>query len=202
VLNGKMATILVTGTEAPDSTLKNLLQELHSAYKQTSTGLPQALQKALPNYYGRTEPLRFKNASGGYYAGYNSIEAAAKEILSTVIATPGLMFQVNTLGGSIQHTEAESRSCYPHRSMPYLAEVQAYWERGEAPKHLMDGYAALQQAVTKCGITAHYANYPSSEFTNWPTAYYGNSYPRLQSLKKQTDPMDLFHFEQSIRLPG
>ncbi len=202
VLNGKVATILITGTEAPDATLTTVLQEMRSGYKQTSTGLPQPLEKALPNYYGQTQPLRFKNASGGYYAGYSSIEAAANEILSMVIATPGLMFQVNTLGGAIQNPEAEARSCYAHRSLQFLAEVQAYWDRGEAPKQLMDGYTALQRAVAKCGITAHYANYPSSEFINWPTAYYASSYPRLQALKKLTDPSDLFHFEQSIRLPG
>jgi len=49
---------------------------------------------------------------------------------------------------------------------------------------------------------AAYQNYIDPHLDNWQQAYYGANLPRLQQIKANYDPGDLFHFTQSIPLPG
>jgi FAD/FMN-containing dehydrogenase len=47
-----------------------------------------------------------------------------------------------------------------------------------------------------------YVNYPDSDLIDWPTLYYKENYARLQKVKARWDPLNIFNYEQSIRLPG
>jgi FAD/FMN-containing dehydrogenases len=58
----------------------------------------------------------------------------------------------------------------------------------------------IQGMLTAGGIKAHYRNYPDVELPNWEAAYYGNSYPRLQALKRQFDPDNRIRHPQSVKL--
>ncbi|WP_234975921.1 BBE domain-containing protein [Thiothrix eikelboomii] len=58
----------------------------------------------------------------------------------------------------------------------------------------------VQARFTQAGIRAHYANYPDLGLKNWATAYYAESYPRLQALKRKLDPQNRIQHPQSIRL--
>lgn len=62
-----------------------------------------------------------------------------------------------------------------------------YGEQGPMPDGTMDG----------C-----YANYPDADLIDWPTLYYKDNYARLQQVKARWDPLNIFNYEQSIRLPG
>ena len=46
-----------------------------------------------------------------------------------------------------------------------------------------------------------YQNYADEDLDDWPPAYYGANYARLQQVKQRYDPTDFFHHPQSIRLP-
>jgi hypothetical protein len=93
--------------------------------KMTSGG-PTSLQKALNWYYGEDAPVYFKNSSAGYYKRIDDIRSALPGIFEEVLTLPGLIFQINTLGGAISD---DVEGAYPHRAFPYLGESQAYWNR-------------------------------------------------------------------------
>jgi hypothetical protein len=120
-------------------------------------------------------------------------------ICATVRETPGLIFQVNTLGGAIARGPD---SAYPHRDFPLLGELQAYWEKGAIPAKLAAGHAAVRQALESAGIRRHYRNYPDPRLADWQGAYFPGTNERLQKLKAALDPDDRFRHPQSIRLPS
>ena len=48
---------------------------------------------------------------------------------------------------------------------------------------------------------AAYVNYADASITDYGSAYWGANYPRLQQVKQQYDPHELFTFAQAVR-PG
>jgi hypothetical protein len=116
-----------------------------------------------------------------------------------VLSVPGLVFQINTMGGAIADGPA---GAYPHRAWPYLGEAQAYWNNPSHAAKLQAAIARIREHIARAGIDRHYANYPDLAFADWPKAYYRESYPRLQELKKRYDPENLVRHPQSVRLPG
>jgi FAD/FMN-containing dehydrogenase len=60
----------------------------------------------------------------------------------------------------------------------------------------------MRISIEEAGIKHHYANYPDLGFKDWPAAYYGGNYPRLQQLKQRYDPENRFQHPQSIQLPA
>jgi hypothetical protein len=61
-----------------------------------------------------------------------------------------------------------------------------YGEQGPMPDALLDG----------C-----YVNYADVDLIDWPTLYYKDGYARLQQVKARWDPLNIFNYAQSIRLP-
>jgi Berberine and berberine like len=116
-----------------------------------------------------------------------------------VLRIPGLIFQINTLGGAIS---SDVEGAYPHRALPYLGEAQAYWATASHAARLRDAIDRIRNHIAQAGVTSHYANYPDLAFADWPTAYYGaENYARLQQLKQRYDPENRIRHPQSVRLP-
>jgi FAD/FMN-containing dehydrogenase len=199
ILNGSQATVLLTSTKPADgpafvSASRALLQ---SGF-QSKGPLTRPLASAIGRYEGRPGPLPFDNVSAGYYRGLADLKPAVAGICSIVRETPGLIFQVNTLGGAIARGPD---SAYPHREFPFLGELQAYWEKGTIPAKLAAGHAKVREALVAAGIHRHYRNYPDPRLADWPAAYFPGTYERLQKLKAALDPDDRFRHPQSVRLP-
>jgi len=201
IMNGSQVTILLTTVGASG-------QQGVTAFRHKLTGLtnkatsapPVPLMKSLPWYYGEPGPVSFKNTSAGYYQGMADIRAALPGIFYEVLTAPGLVFQINTLGGAI--TDGAD-GAYPHRAWPYLGEAQAYWNGALHAAELRAAIGRIRDHIAQAGITRHYANYPDLSFQDWPTAYYGReNYQRLQVLKKRYDPDDRVRHPQSVRLPA
>lgn len=201
VMNGSQVTIVVTTIGSrTDKNLVAACRKLGGFSKKTTTAGPVAIGKALSWYFGDPTPAAFKNASAGYYKGMNDVRAALPVALGQVLAVPGLIFQVNTLGGAIAEGED---SAYPHRAYPYLGERQAYWDKPAQAERCIAGVGKIGEALAAAGIDRHYANYPDLAYKDWPTAYYGaENYARLQKLKALWDPEDRIRHAQSVRLPG
>ncbi len=198
VLNHKTLYILITNAGKHTPALQQVIDELKSVSDKNTNSIKQPLATALKNYYGRKDPLYFKNASAGLYKSYSEIAGCIEKAFDLVIATPGMIYQVNTLGGKILNKDFETASAFPHRDCLYFSELQTYWEQPSQEKRLLQQFQQVQEVFIKHGITAQYRNYPDINFTNWKEYYYSKNYARLQKLKQKFDSGNLFRYEQSL----
>jgi FAD/FMN-containing dehydrogenase len=201
IMNGSQVTVVVTTIGSrEDKGLVAFRRRLSGLTKKMTSGGPTSLKRALSWYYGEQGPVYFKNASAGYYKGMDDTRPALLGIFEEVLTVPGLIFQINTLGGAISN---DVEGAYPHRAFPYLGESQAYWESASHAAALREAIGRMRNHIAQAGVTSHYANYPDLNFVDWPTAYYGSeNYARLQQLKQRYDPENRIHHPQSVRLPG
>jgi FAD/FMN-containing dehydrogenase len=199
VLNGKTLYILLTNVGKQTDAVKNMIAGLKAVTDKTTNTVTQPLAKALKAYYGRPNPMNFKNASAGLYKNFGEIGGFIEQALGIVVSTPGMIYQVNTLGGNIQNAGFEKGSAFPHRAYGYFSELQTYWELPSQQRRLLERFQQVQQVFNSNGIKAQYRNYPDINFSNWPELYYGNNYKRLQQVKAMYDPKNLFRYEQSVQ---
>lgn len=194
VLNGSQITLLLTSSYPPTGrSFQKAAKAILKAGFQSKGASNSPIARALSRYYGRPGPLPFYNVSGGYYQGAEDLAHCWEEIANSVLKNPGLIFQVNTLGGAIARGPD---SAYPHRASPFLGEVQAYWQRESQREGLI---SAAKNLRVKIGSKAHYRNYPEAVLEDWESSYYGESYPRLQALKKKYDPDNFIRHAQSVK---
>jgi FAD/FMN-containing dehydrogenase len=198
VLNGKKVYILLTNASRHSPAVQAAVASLSAISASTTKTRPVPIASALKVFYGRTEPLYFKNASAGLYKGFADIAPIVGQALETVVSSPGMIYQVNTLGGNIINPALEATSAFAHRAYTFFSELQTYWDTEKQGKKLMERFKQVQQVFNQHGIAAQYRNYPDLDFVNHNQLYYGNSYPRLQAIKKQYDPQNVLQHEQGI----
>jgi hypothetical protein len=198
LLNGKTVYILLTVTEKINTSTLHFINSLSAVTEKTTRTASQPLAKALKTYYGRPNPLYFKNASAGLYKTFEDIEPFIESVLQKVISNPGMIYQINTLGGNIQQPEAVAASSFPHRDYFFFSELQAYWETANKGERLMQQFQEIQTIFNGNGIAAQYRNYPDINFINWQHLYYGSNYEKLQELKSRYDPENNIRHSQSI----
>lgn len=200
VLNGSSLTILITNFEGESDELTALINGLTEITDKQSKGTATDVAKQLQNYYGIQHPIYFKNASAGYYQTFADIQDCISEVLQKVTTTPGLIYQVNTLGGKINDSNFEQVSCYPHREFGYLSELQSYWNEGQTAKrdHYLQVFEEIQTLFFENGNRRQYRNYPSLGFKHWEEAYFDRNYERLQHFKKKYDPSNVIRHPQSV----
>ena len=201
VLNGHTLTVLVTDTGAGGAALDAVLARLAAATDEAALPTRRPLAEAVPAYYGRAEPLWFENASAGLYEGFGDLAPALPGVLEDVLAGPGIILQVNTLGGAIAERGSRRTSAYPHRSCNFLGEVQCYAEGRDAQARGRGAVARILGRLAEAGVRRHYRNYPHIGFADWAQAYYGEDYAFLQQLKREFDPQDRIRHPHSVRLP-
>jgi len=198
VLNGQTLTILAT-TYGNSQVLEQQMTPLVSQADKATRNFHQTLVVAMKRYYGRKGPINFKNASAGMYQQQQDLSGIEEALFNLVKNTPGIIFQINTLGGDIADPSFERASSFPHRGLPYLGELQAYWDQDEREPELLKAFSNIQALIEQQGIRAHYRNYPDIHFSNWEQAYYGTAYKKLQQIKRKYDPENLFQYPQSIQ---
>jgi FAD/FMN-containing dehydrogenase len=198
IMNGSQVTVVViTIGSREQKGLVAFRRRLAGLTNKMTSGGPTSLKRALSWYYGEQGPVYFENASAGYYKQMADIAPALPGVFEEVLSVPGLIFQINTLGGAIS---SDVEGAYPHRAFPYLGESQAYWESPSHAARLQEAAGRMREHIAQAGITRHYANYPDLAFKDWPTAYYGaENYARLQQLKRRYDPENRIRYPQSVQ---
>ncbi|CAN5167572.1 FAD-binding oxidoreductase [soil metagenome] len=202
VLNGKTLNILVTNYEMKNNeTLQPLMEDFKQYHDDFKSGVvSEDVARSLKSYYGSVVPVYFKNSSAGLYKDFAEIEEYIAEILEQILATPGMIFQVNTLGGKINDAEAEKVSCFPHRSANFVSELQAYWNEPSQERKLADKSLEILELMDMRGSYRQYINYCSLDFREWENLYYGDNYPRLQKVKKKYDKDNFIRHPQSVKV--
>ncbi len=200
VLNGSTLNILITNYGEHSAAFQELLKELAGVMDQFRSSSRGDLQHMLRNYYGVGKPLYFRNSSAGFFKGYADVEPFIKEALAKVVATPGMIYQVNTLGGKVRDAAAEKGSCFPHRVYEFVSEIQAYSTSATQHERTALCTTEVLKLTKQSGINTQYVNYCSAEFEDWEHAYYGENYKRLQAIKKKYDADDVIKHPQSVRV--
>jgi len=198
VLNGKSLYILLTNCDVKNVDITKVVSDLSALVDHTSIGQSTPLSKAVKVFYGEKNPVYFKNASAGLYKNYDDIKDCIGNVLETVTSTPGMIYQVNTLGGKINDATFTAQSSYAHRGQNYLSELQTYWQQPSQADKMIKTFEEVQQLFYAGGVRQQYRNYPDINLKNWASAYYGENYSRLQKVKMKYDPENIFRYEQSI----
>lgn len=201
VLNGKSLTVLITNFESSSPILDEMIEAMTKICDTVTSKRNTDIAGALRNYYGIQKPIYFKNASAGYYSKFSDVSDCIDLVLEKVVTTPGLIYQINTLGGAINSEEHGEKSSYPHRTYEYLSELQTYWSEGQDEKRdrYLKEFEYIQNLFFENGNRAQYRNYPSIGFKEWETSYFGDNYERLQAIKRKYDRDDTIRHPQSIR---
>jgi len=198
IFNGRTTYILLTNIGKNNTSVNKFI----ASFKTTSTKFTQGhvlpLSQALKAYYAEAKPLTFKNASAGLYKSFEEIEPVIEQVFKLIKEKPGILYQVNTLGGKIQSALLEQKSAFAHRDCFYFSELQAYWQSDVATSSFLNQFELIQSQFAAAGIKAQYRNYPDVNFKDWAHLYYGKNLERLIALKNKYDPGNNFGGLQTL----
>jgi hypothetical protein len=134
-------------------------------------------------------------------------EAAIGELLEQARRIPGtampVAFKFFQVGGAINNVKP-TETAYVHRGFDWLFTVEMNWWQPTDPPEQVQANLQWQQnfynlANQQTGAVGAYQNFSDPSLGDWPIAYYGENYPRLQKVKKQVDPTSFFTFAQAIQ---
>ena len=127
-----------------------------------------------------------------------AVSAARRAATVKGLVEGGLSF--DALGGAVADV-APAASAFPWRTALATVQVTATWQTGRAKE--FDAYVrgVRTQLAPHLGPAA-YSNYADAAITDYTSAYWGANYPRLQQLKRELDPQDVFSWPQSVRPAG
>jgi len=199
VLNHKTLTLLITDFEEQSPQLTAMIEKFKTICDKYIPDEKRDLAPSLKKYYGIQHAIYFKNACAGLYSGFNAVSSSIDEVISVVGNTKGLIYQVNTLGGAINTDAFKAVSAYPHRALPFMGELQAYYDKPAQESLLLERFREIQGLLKAGGVNAHYRNYPDLDFKDWETSYFAENYTRLQDVKRKYDPDNVIRHEQSIK---
>jgi FAD/FMN-containing dehydrogenase len=107
----------------------------------------------------------------------------------------------DALGGAVNRVKP-SATAFVHRDALFLAQYYTQWNspgsrRGVANQH--SWITSYYNSVHPHASGQAYQNYLDPSLANFEQAYYGANYARLQMVKSEYDPNQVFTFPQAIR---
>ena len=139
---------------------------------------------------------------GGYFTDGGFDDDAFARIIDGFQRLPSgyTMARFDLLGGGAIARVPADATAFVHRDSLFYISIISVWERDDetdANVAWTDEIAASLRPYLSGEV---YQNYADEDLVDWPAAYYGANYPRLQQVKREYDPTDFFRHGQSIRL--
>ncbi len=198
VINSKSIYILLASTNATTKNFQKQIDELTASTSVVTHSKLQPLQSALKVFYAESQPIYFKNASAGLYKNFADIELCIDKVITVLKSSPGMIYQINTLGGQVQNKTFEDISSFPHRDYNYFSELQTYYDTPAQASKLLKKFNEVQTIFELNGIIAQYRNYPDINFKNPLEGYYGKNLARLKAIKSKYDSTNVFSSPQGL----
>jgi FAD/FMN-containing dehydrogenase len=186
------------GAEAQLAPLRSVGRPLFDTFGPTSyVDLQQALGAEI--VYGLQLKWR-----GGYFRDGGFSDEAFGHIVDAFRRAPSgySMARFDLLGGGAVGAVPADATAFVHRSALFNISIIAQWVGDDETEANLRWTNDLQTALAPYLSGEVYQNYADEELDDWPTAYYGANYARLQQVKQRYDPTDFFRHPQSIRLPA
>lgn len=127
--------------------------------------------------------------------------------LSDDFANPQALLQVDSYGCRI-NAVAPDATAVAQRSSILKLQYQTYWwseaDTAENLRWIDEFYVAMygEAGPRPDGVMdGCYVNYPDVDLKDWQTLYYLGNYAKLQRVKAEWDPGNVFNHAQSIELP-
>jgi FAD/FMN-containing dehydrogenase len=141
---------------------------------------------------------------GGYFRDGGFSDEAFAHIVDAFRRAPSgySMARFDLLGGGAIGKVPPDATAFVHRSSLFNISIIAQWVRDEERAANLRWTGDLMTALRPYFSGEVYQNYADEELDDWPAAYYGTNYLRLQQIKQRYDPTDFFHHPQSIRPPA
>jgi FAD/FMN-containing dehydrogenase len=139
------------------------------------------------------------------YAGKSIVATAPLSSAAIAALTDGLVGPIeggshsvifDALGAAVARI-APDATAFPHRGALGVLQFVQSWGAGASVAQT--NFRAYYDRVRGLSGSAAYANYADPDLADWPQAYYGANYARLQRVKRAYDPKELFTFPQAIR---
>jgi FAD/FMN-containing dehydrogenase len=136
--------------------------------------------------------------AAGTAAMISAVEALASEVPGV---GGGIVF--DSYGGVINQL-APGDTAFVHRNAIACAQYSVTYGGTGSSSTIAGARIWLDQVQTSFAPYAQgaYQNYIDPTLPDWAQAYYGTNLPRLMDVKHAYDADDVFHFAQSIPLPG
>ncbi|HLI07359.1 MAG TPA: FAD-binding protein [Ktedonobacteraceae bacterium] len=134
--------------------------------------------------------------------GINALVNAIASRQASSLGEGGIAFDAS--GGAINRVAANA-TAFVHRNDLFSVQYTANWNASDPSSVISANQTWLNgvwQSMRPYASGNVYQNYVDPNLPNYLQAYYGSNLPRLQQVKATYDPTNLFHFAQSIPLPG
>jgi FAD/FMN-containing dehydrogenase len=203
-LNAQLAPLLAAIGVGPSTTSRTSMDYAHAMLLEAGCSGQSATQCAVNALTpAKRQPFAATSAilaqplpAAGVSAAVGHAQAAA--------SVPGLFeggVSFDSLGGAVAEVAAGD-TAFVHRGALASVQFTATWASmitapDPAP---FDRYVrAGRSALAPWTGTGAYVGYADSSIADYGSAYWGANYPRLQGVKKQYDPANVFTFAQAVK---
>ena len=149
---------------------------------------------------GAMYPEREAFQAAGRFVQRRFMQCELEKLIDIVDRAPSdraSSIRVYSLGGAVRDTAA-SATAFRGRQADYIMAITSSWESPEAEAAHIAWVKACFYSIypMTCGS---YVNFPYSQTPHYRQAYYGEYLGRLQQVKQEYDPHNVFSFPQGIK---